>query len=255
MNLSTKTLLSSVLALGLSFSALSQGKKNVSKINLLPGPAFRYFGVSQEFKLTDRLSMQTMVKVMPPTKVSSKYAGGTYDGTTYNPFSSAKLFAVGNVTELRIYGKEKETFRGFYWGPYFSYNYFKFQTTPYRASFTDQNNVNYQADVVQFMKLSQVGVGLEIGVQGVIKNLVVIDWTILGLGFGSYKLTGGLEATNPSTGFDFRNYTEEIDNATLGLDNIPFFKVEKTIEPQKVELGFKVPSIMLRTNLAIGINY
>ncbi len=255
MKLSTKTLLSSVFALCLGFSALSQGKRNITKINLLPGPVSRYFGLSQEFKLNERLSVQTMLKFMPKTSVSAKVAGGDYEGTEYNPFSTAKLSAFGNVTELRIYGKNKGTFRGFYWGPYLSYNTFKFETNSVHGDFTDKNNVQYSADVKQFMKFGCFGGGLQIGVQGVIKNLVVIDWTILGIGAGSAKLSGGIEATNPSTGFDFRNYENDIDNATLGLDQVPFFKVERSVEPQKVEFSLKTFTPMLRTTIAIGINY
>jgi hypothetical protein len=255
MKLSTKTLLSSAFVVCLGFSALSQGKRNITKINLAPGPLTRYFGISQEFKLSERLSVQTMIKFMPKTSVSSKYAGGSYDGTTYNPFSSAKLSAIGNVTELRIYGKNKGTFRGFYFGPYLSYNAFKFQTNTFRADFHDNNNVAYAADVSQYMKFSCFGGGIQIGVQGVIKNLIVIDWTILGIGVGSAKLSGGIEATNPSAGFDFRNYTEDINKATLGLDNLPGFSVQRTVEPQKVDLTLKTISPMLRTTIAIGINY
>lgn len=255
MKLSTKTLLSSVFVLCLGFSVLSQGKRNITKINLLPGPATRYFGLSQEFKLNERLSLQTMFKFMPATAVTSKYAGGSYDGTTYNPFTSAKLSAFGNVTELRVYGENKGAFRGFYWGPYLSFNSFKFQTNTFRADFHDKNNVPYSADVSQYMKLSCFGGGLQIGVQGVIKNLVVIDWTILGIGVGSAKLSGGIEATNPSTGFDFRNYENDINNATLGLDNLPGFNVQRTVETQKVDLTLKTLSPMLRTTIAIGINY
>jgi hypothetical protein len=222
---------------------------------LAPGPFSRYFGVSQEFKLTERLSVQTMIKFMPATGVSSKYSGGSYNGTNYNPFTSAKLSAIGNVTELRIYSKNKGAFRGFYWGPYLSFNAFKFQTNTFRGNFHDNNNVPYSADVSQYMKLSTIGGGLQIGVQGVIKNLVVIDWTILGIGFGSAKLSGGITATNPSTGFDFRNYTDDINNATLGLNSLPGFNVQKTVDPQKVDLTLKTLTPMLRTTIAIGINY
>lgn len=256
MNLSTKTLLSTVLCFGLAFSALAQGKKNISKINLLGGPLFRIYGVSQEFKLSDRLSIQTMAKVMPPIKTTKVPTGGTHDGTGYNPFTSAKLFSVGNVTEFRIYGKEKQAFRGVYWGPYFTYNYFKFQTASFRGEFEDKKtNTFHSADVVQYMKLSNISGGLQVGVQGVIKNLVVIDWTILGLSFGNVKLAGGIEASNPSSGFDFNNYEDDIKAASLGLEEFQFLDLQKTVEPTKVEFGFKVPCLFFRTNLAIGINY
>jgi hypothetical protein len=254
MNLSTKTLLSTVLCFGLAISAMAQGKKNISKINLLPGPVFHTFGVSQEFKLAERISIQTMVKLYPPMKVSKIPTSGTYDGTTYNPFTSAKLFGIGNITEFRIYGKEKGAFRGFYWGPYFATNLYKFQTSTFRADFTDKKtNTVYSADVSQFMKLTTVSGGLEIGLQGLIKNLVAFDWTILGISVGSAKLSGGIEASNTSANFDFNNYEDDIKQAALGLDKI--LPMTRTIEPQKVELGIRAIVPFFRTGIAIGINY
>jgi len=59
------------------------------------------------------------------------------DGTVYHPFNSAKFFAVGNVTEFRIYGKDKEPFQGFYWGPYFTYTYYKLTSGTYPGQFQD----------------------------------------------------------------------------------------------------------------------
>jgi hypothetical protein len=254
MNPSIRTLVCCALALCLSGTALAQGKRNISKINLLPGPLLHTFGVSQEFKLAERISIQTMVKLYPPMKVSKIPTSGTYDGTTYNPFTSAKLFGIGNITEFRIYGKEKGAFRGFYWGPYFASNLYKFQTSKFHADFTDKKtNTVYSADVSQFMKLTTISGGLEIGVQGIIKNLVVIDWTILGISVGSAKLSGGIEASNASANFDFNNYEDDIKQAALGLDKI--LPMTRTIQPQKVELGIKTIVPFFRTGIAIGINY
>jgi hypothetical protein len=227
-------------------------KKYISKITLLPGPLNRVFSVGQEMVLTDRLTLNTTVKTMPPTKFkfpnTIKYGDGTYD-----PFSNAKLFGIGNTTELRIYGKEKQSFKGFYWGPYLNFMYYKLEAGPFAATFHDENKVAYNADVVQFVKVSTGGGGLQIGVQGLIKDVVAIDWTILGIGFNMLSVTGGIEATNTSGNFNFNNYSEDIKAATLNAEK--FLPLTKTVEPTKVELGLKAPIPHFKTSINIGIAY
>lgn len=250
MKKSTLCIIASIL-----LTSVSVAQKNVSKIGLLPGPLNRVFSVSQERVLTERLTVQTTVRAMPP--LSFKGAPGltsaSANGTTYDPFTSAKLFAIGNYTELRIYGKEKKALHGFYWGPYFHAMMYKLTTSTFPATFHDGNNVEYSADVKEYIKLTCVGAGLQIGLQGMIKDRVCIDWTILGLGFNSVGLKGGIEATNTSANFDFNNYTDDIKKASLGLDK--FFTVSKTVQPTKVELGIRVPTIHIKTGLAIGFGY
>jgi len=228
-------------------------KKNVSKTVIFPGPFFRMFGVQQEFAFGKRFSTVTTVKAMPPVKAPGGFTGGTYDEETYDPFAGAKLSGFGNVTEFRIYGKKKGMLRGFYFGPYFTGTFYKLQTPSVPAQFKDESGTVYTADVTQTVKVNVVGGGLQIGVQGLIKNLVAIDWTILGIGFGSCGLKGGVEATNTSDNFDFRNYSADVDKTTLGLDK--FLPVTKTVEKEKVELGVKAPVPLFRMSLSIGIAY
>jgi len=229
-------------------------QKNVSKASLFPGPFVRVFGVSQERVLGKRMSTQTTVKAMPPVKFPvAGLTSASYEGETYNPFSEAKLSGIGNVTEFRIYGKEKGALRGFYWGPYFTAMVYKLTSSKYPGEFKDANNVVYKADLQHVVKVSGIGGGLQIGVQGVIKKLVAVDWTILGIGFGSIGLKGGIEATNTSANFDFRNYEADVDKAVLAYDK--YLPLKKTVEAESVTLGVKVPYPLFRMCLAIGIAY
>lgn len=242
------------LLVALAFSTFVSAQKNASKINLLPGPAFFMFGVSQEVKIAERLTMQTCVKYMPSVKFpGAKYMEASYKDQTANPFADSKITAFGNVTEFRIYGKEKKAFNGFYWGPYFTANVFKVSSAKYPGEFKDDNGVVYKADLQQVLKLTTIGGGLQIGVQKLIKNVVAIDWTILGIGFGNVGFSGSIEASNTSGNFDFRNYTADVNNATQGFEKV--FPVKKTVEAEKVSLGVKVPYPMLRMGLSIGIAY
>jgi len=252
MNLKNYTLL---LMLAASIGAHAQ--KQVSKSNVLIGPFFKTIHTGQEMKIGERFSTQTTAKVRPASSFGGKR--GTVEvsdgnGNTYNPFTGLKMSSVGNVTEFRIYGKEKGALRGFYWGPYASYNYFKLASDPVRADFQDENNVTYSGDVSQVVKVNVGGGGIQFGTQGVfLKDRLVVDWTILGVGFGMLKLSGGLEATNTSENFDFRNYDEDVDNISFGVDKL--LKIEKTVEKESVVLSAKVPVPMFRMGLSVGFAY
>ncbi|MBI3510863.1 MAG: hypothetical protein HY064_09365 [Bacteroidetes bacterium] len=229
-------------------------QRNISKVNVLFGPFFKMYHVSQEMKLGDRISVETTVKARPP---HSFHSGGlgviNTDSVPYDPFSSMRMFALGNVTEFRIYGKDKGALHGFYFGPYFSYTYFKLKSDPVPGKFHDSNGVEYDADVTQTVSIGITGVGLEIGVQGFIKNKVAFDWTILGVGLGVFKLKTNIDATNTSNNFDFRNYTDDINKATFGIEKIiPF---NKTIDTTSVSMVARAPWPLIETGLSIGFAY
>jgi hypothetical protein len=232
------------------------GRRNVSKINLLPGPIFLIFGLAHEVGFAKRFSVQTSITFMPGRKIKSIPTGVSFEEEEFNPFTSAKLSYFGNVTEFRIYPKNKGGLNGFYFGPYFSYGKYKFATNTYPAKFSDENNVVYQADVKLAMSFATVGGGLQIGYQWLLLNKrLVIDWTFLGLGYGSGKFSGGMEATNTSNNFDFNNYKNEVESATLGLESVPFFKVTKEVKPNSVNFSAKIPFVIPRGNLSVGFAF
>src|SRR4051812_14922190 len=129
-------------------SSIGVAQKNVSKTSVFPGPLFRVFGVVQERAIGKRFSTVTTVKAMSPVKFPvSGLTNASYKGDTYNPFSEAKLSGIGNVTEFRIYKKDKEKqLRGFYWGPYFTAMVYKLSTSKYPGEFTVKNGVTYSGD-------------------------------------------------------------------------------------------------------------
>ncbi|MGZ3918740.1 MAG: DUF3575 domain-containing protein [Bacteroidia bacterium] len=234
------------------FTLLSQ--KNASKLNLLPGTFFKVFSICQERAITDRMSIQASFRYLPSHSVSGFGLNKVhYNGNEYNPFTDAKLSGFGNFTELRIYGDEKKALHGFYWGPYINIMTYKLSTTKFYAEFHDNDNNVYSADIQQYFKLTAIGLGLQIGVQKIFDNKMVLDWTILGLGFNSLGFKGGIEATNTSANFDFRNYTNDVDKVTLGLEK--YLPLGKVIDEKKVEIGVRVPSVQLKMGVAIGFGY
>lgn len=230
------------------------GQRQVSKSNVLFGPFFKSIRTSQEVKVAPRLTTQTTAKVRPASTFHGFGAGRVeVEGQAYNPFSNTKLSTAGNSTEFRIYSRKKGAMRGFYFGPYFSYTFAKLTSGAVPASFKDSNGATHTADLQQVIKVNLTGGGLQMGTQALIKNRVCIDWTILGFGFGSFSLKGGVEATNMSSDFDFRNYTEDVNNVSFGIEKI--FRLEKTVEKESITLGAKFPCPLLRMGVSVGFAY
>lgn len=241
-----------LLLAGTGSTALAQ--RQVSKSNVLFGPFFKSIRTSQEIKIAPRLTTQTTAKVRPASTFRGFGIGKVeVEGQAYNPFSNTKLSTVGNSTEFRIYSRKKGAMRGFYFGPYFSYTFAKLTSGSVPGSFKDSNGVTYTADLQQVIKVNLTGGGFQIGTQALIKNRVAIDWTILGFGFGKFSLKGGVEATNTSENFDFRNYTEDVENVSFGIEKL--FSLEKTVEKESITLGAKFPCPLLRMGLSVGFAY
>lgn len=245
----------SFLVLLLLVCGTAPAQMMVSKSNAVFGPFFKTIGTSQEVKISRRMTSQTTVKTRPASNF--KFFGlGTvnFDGQDYSPFGNTRLSAIGNVTELRIYGKEKGAFHGFYFGPYFSYMHYKLQSATTHAEFHDNSGASYFGDVSQVIKLNVSGGGFQIGTQGMyLKNKLAIDWTILGVGFGVLGFEGGIEAENTSENFDFRNYPDDVANMKMGIEKVFHFK--RTIDPTSVMIGAKIPWPMMRMGVSIGFGY
>jgi len=233
----------------------ASAQRTISKSNALFGPCFKMINTSQEVKIAPNLTIQTTVRARPASNL--RFLGlGTVNvnGQDYQPFGKTQLSAVGNITEFRVYGKKKGAYRGFYFGPYFTYTHYKLKSASIRETFHDANGVAYYGDVSQVIKLNVSGGGMEIGTQGIyLKNHLVIDWTIIGAGFGVLGFQGGIEASNTSDNFDLRNYPDDVANTKMGIEKV--FHFHRTIDATSVTIGAKIPWFLMRMGLCIGFGY
>jgi hypothetical protein len=230
--------------------------KNISKSNVLLGPFFKQVYAIQERALSDRISVVTSVRTRIPTQFKGGKFGkiNTAGNGDYNPFASSKLSGIGNITEFRLYGKKRGAMHGVYGELFFSYMHYKLQSASFPATFHDEAGVAYKADVTQTFKLNNTGGGLGFGVQGLfIKDRLCIDWTICRVGLSLLGLKGGIEATNTSDNFDFRNYTDDVNKASFGLEKI--LPIKKDVQKESVEMGVKVPWVIFQMGLNIGFGY
>lgn len=233
---------------------LQRPKRNITKSNILVGPFFKTYHAIQEVKLNNRMSIQTDVKARLATESAPLTRLFRVKGSDISPWAGAKLSGAGNVTSLRIYTKDDKVFRGVYFGPYTTVMFHKFATTPTPAEFTDDaTGAKYHGDVSQYIKLTNVGGGLHVGVQGMIKNLIAVDWTIIGIGFCSSTLSGGIEATNTSANFDFRNYGTDVNDRTFFISH--YLPLRKSVEAEKVALKAHAGMIHIMMGISIGMAY
>jgi hypothetical protein len=228
------------------------GQKNITKTNLLYGPFFKTYQLAQERQITKRISIQTVVKARPASSLSmpSQFNSVEVEGDEYNPFVNLTMSGIGNTTEIRFYGKDKEALRGFYWGPYFHFMQYKVKSPTMTASFEDDNGTDYYADIQQVVKLTTIGGGLQIGAQWIVAKRICIDYCILGIGYSQLGVKAGIEAINSSSNFDFRNYGIE---SSFGGD----LPVDATYEVNKesVTVGIKAPWPIFKMGLSIGFAY
>lgn len=255
-----------ILGIGL-LSFGTQAQENATKIVVTPGlfgpkgdtlnPTIGVynwlFGIAQERKLNDRLSIQTAFKFSKKDININEFSGASYADTSYNPFNNASLFTWTNVTELRIYGKEKGALNGFYWGPYLNYASNKLSSDADYVRTVDDNGIIYFGDVQQNIGLSNIGGGLVIGTQKMFDSGLVIDWTILGIGFNNYTASLEYDVTNTSGNFDFRNYEDEIEEAVLDIES--WGDISYTIEKERVKAKFSRGFVHFRMALSIGFGY
>jgi hypothetical protein len=230
--------------------------KNISKSNVLLGPFFKNVYAIQERVLTDRITVVTSVRTRIPTSFKGGKFGkiNTRDNGSYNPFASAKLSGIGNITEFRLYGKKRGALHGVYGELFFSYMHYKLASSSFPATFHDDAGIEYKADVTQTIKINNTGGGLGFGVQGLfIKDRLCIDWTICRVGLSALGIKGGIEATNTTDNFDFRNYTEDVNKTTFGVEKL--LPVKKTVEKRNIDIGVKVPWVIFQMGLNIGFAY
>lgn len=211
------------------------------------------FGIAQERKISDRLSIQTAFKFSSKKDLDvNGFTGAEYGDSAYNPFDNASLFTWTNVTELRIYGRDK-ALKGFYFGPYLNYASNKLESDPDFVSLVDEFDEVFYGDVQQIIGLTNIGLGFQIGTQKVFDGGLVLDWTILGIGFNSYKASLKYDVTNTSGNFDFRNYEKEIEETVLDIESLA--DVSYDIQKESVEASIKKGFVHFRMSLSIGFGY
>lgn len=235
-------------------SGVAKAQKNTTKVGSSLGFLSLMYGVEQERAITDRMTVQTQLRFKPKQELPvNEYLGAEYEGNEYNPWLNPVFSGWSNITELRIYGKNKGALNGFYWGPYLNYTNHKVVSDEIYAEFTDNDGTTYFGDVQQTLRLVNIGGGLSIGTQKVWDSGLTLNWTILGIGVNGYTLSSEIVARNTSGNFDFRDYREEVEEAYLTLEEVAPVEIE--LEKERAKISASMPSLHFRMGLSIGFGY
>lgn len=194
-------------------------KSNVIKINL-PALLFKNISVQYERKVGKKMSAAVNVHTIPfgqlPFQSTFKNVGGSSD-VQYSQF---KLGSFGVVPEFRFYVGKKGALRGFYIGPFISYNSYKIDLP-----------INYSNNTKTGIfegKLNATTGGLQLGTQFKLGKNMVLDWWILGPNYGSANGTLTFSGTlTSSEQVDLKTQLEELKN-DAPLNTIKSYTVSGT---------------------------
>ncbi len=201
-----------LLALGSHFylsaqttaSADTVSKNNILKLNL-SALLFKNISVQYERKVSRKSTVALNVHVMPFGNIPFKSAVEKAIDDASVDLDKLKVGNMGVTAEYRFYIGKKGAMRGFYLGPFLSYNNYKADLP-----------LNYSNDTrtgVFSGKLKTYTAGLQLGAQWQLSKTVYLDWWILGPNYGS--ASGDLilnTALSPSEQQDLRDEIENLKN-------------------------------------------
>ena len=258
--------------------SIISAQKNVSKLRYSPVPivgndvtkgTMELFNgaisFSQERKLNERMSLQATFRYLP-TKTNGILDSITtveYNDEDYKPWGAPTFSGLGAFFDLKIYGKEEGAMMGFYWGPYLHTMTYKLQSKRDYLEEYNSNGILFYGEAQTRYKMSNLGVGIQIGTQKIWDNGLTLDWTILGIGLNGVLVSAEIDVENTSGNFDFRDYEDDITN------DADFFISNPSIEIEKESVKFSskryftmsefsketLPFINFRMGLSLGFGY
>lgn len=177
-------------------------KKNILKINL-PALAFRNISLQYERKVGKRTSIAINVHTIPFGKLPLEATLKNFGDEADVEFNKFKFGSFGIVPEFRYYVGKKGALRGFYIGPFLSYNNYKMELPiTYNSGATTKTGIFIG-------KLNAITGGLQLGSQFRLSNRLTLDWWIFGPNYGSAN--GTLTFTSPLTPSEQADLQIELD--------------------------------------------
>ena len=179
-------------------------ENNIVKINL-SALVFKNISVQYERKISRKSTLSLNVKYMPKGTIPFKSSVESAIDDASVRVDLLKIGSSGFTAEYRYYLSKKGAFRGFYLGPFVSFNNYK----------TDLplNYLNNTKTGVFVGSVSSFTGGLQLGVQWKLGKSIYLDWWILGPNYGSGK--GDLILITPLNSIDqlsLRNELETLKN-------------------------------------------
>ena len=229
-------------------------QKNVIRLgipSLFAGQANGYY----ERMISDRISVSTQVGYAWPSNlpffVESRLNDSLSGASSDINLSDAQWNGgVVVAPEVRFYtGKSKEGPRGFYVAPRLS---FAMYSALLSGTHTYGLNNTLTAQDNATLRFSNFGLNAQLGVQWLIKDRVVIDWSFLGIGLGRGALNGQYETDDTA---DLDDWLADVKNAIQenNLDQLVNAVASREGNVIKVAGASFVP--IVRTGLSIGVAF
>lgn len=224
-------------------------QENVVKLGLTP-LLFTNVQLGYERALTNDLGVGLNFSMVPSRDVT-----GAMENVDFLTSAQFSYFSV--TPEFRYY-TAGEAPKGFYIGAFLKYARYRFQSSARHQLFDDNNVAVNTPDgtllVNLDLKVPRIGGGFQMGVQWLIADVVSIDWTILGLGWGTVGIDG--ELTTDLTGYG--EYLENFMGDFAGEEQTEIPSVGTLEVTTGDKVGFKLSgasTMMLRGGLAIGVAF
>ncbi|MDQ6756290.1 MAG: DUF3575 domain-containing protein [Bacteroidota bacterium] len=175
----------------LIFNGYSQLPKNAFKVNL-SGLVIRNISIQYERQVSPKTSLALAFRDVPYGKLPFEQTIADNANDPFVQFDKINVGSFGFTPEFRFYLGKKSGMRGFYLGPFVSYNNYK----------TDLP-INYNNKTGIFNgNLKTITGGLQIGSQFRLSNHFFIDWWIIGPNYGgasgNLNFTGTLDPNEQS---------------------------------------------------------
>ncbi len=205
-----------MLGLFLCGALSASAQDNAIKLNLsLPKLILsNSIGLTYERKLADALAVNASFNFS--SKQAAPLSGAltdlfepilTKEDITTDIFNN-KFSSVGFGFQLKYFPK-KEALKGFYLAPYFGYQ--SSGIDPFNFSFPDSDNPNVTHGGIADINLNVTGVGIGLGNQWIIADVLAIDIMWIGLGYGVSNLN--IKGTEqPGEDIDFAKIDADVQN-------------------------------------------
>lgn len=266
-----------ILGLGLLAFGVSgiKAQKNVIKLHL-ESLAYQSVNVGLERAVKEKISLSLNVGYLLPRELPELIykPSDTPDYVNVeqlkNNFSGTMI-----VPEIRLYPGLKGAPKWFYIGAYAKINNYKLglsESFNYQFSNDEYTDLDPTAEYYQYvnhlnksidatteleLKLSQIGVGLQLGVQFPIGDHFTLDWGIAGLGFNVFKATGELSVVDVPV--DYSHFVEEAEaNLNKEFKDVPLIGdnlVKVTDEGNSIKAKLPFSSADFRAFFSLGYRF
>lgn len=250
-------------------------QKNVIKLHL-ESIAYKSVNIGFERAIKDKISIGANFGYLTPREIPEFIYTPSHEAN-YVDVKELKNNISGTtfVPEFRLYPGAKGAPKFFYIGVYGKFNSFNLElseTFKYNFSDDEYNDLDPNADYYPYvnqsdksinattefeLKLRQIGIGAQLGVQFPLGKHVSLDWGIAGLGFNAFKATGEYSVVDVPV--DYSRFVDQAEeNFKEDLEDVSFIDgslANLTDEGNSIKASLPFSSLGFRTYLSLGIRF